>query len=221
MSERHPPSGEPRSSPERGPVSARERWDERYATADFVWDVAPNRFVEEHLADLAPGSAIDLAAGEGRNAVWLAGHGWSVTAVDFSAVGLAKARRLAQEHGVADRLVTVRADVLTWEPGEAADLVLVAYLQLPGAEQERVLRRVGAWLRPGGTFFLVAHDRTNVADGWGGPQDPEVCYDLAATLAAIDGLEVVSAGIAERPVETEAGTRIALDTLVIARSPAA
>jgi Fe2+ or Zn2+ uptake regulation protein len=65
-----------------------ERWDERYTGRDYLWDVGPNQFVEQYLADATPGSAIDLAAGEGRNAVWLARQGWQVTAVDHSQVGL-------------------------------------------------------------------------------------------------------------------------------------
>src|ERR1022692_4898294 len=73
-----------------------EEWDKRYAGQELVWTAEPNRFVVAELKDLAPGRALDLGAGEGRNAVWLASAGWQVTAVDFSAVGLDKGRRLAE-----------------------------------------------------------------------------------------------------------------------------
>src|SRR5207244_12631949 len=72
-------------------------WDERYRSAELVWGVRPNRWVERELADLPPGRALDLACGEGRNALWLAARGWQVTAVDFSAVALDKARALESQ----------------------------------------------------------------------------------------------------------------------------
>ncbi len=70
-------------------------WNERYAGTDLVWSAGPNAFVEQICSSLTPGTALDLAAGEGRNALWLAELGWEVTAVDFSSVGLEKARRAA------------------------------------------------------------------------------------------------------------------------------
>ncbi len=153
------------------PLDPVARWDERYAGRDYLWDVGPNQFVEHHLADVTPGTAIDLAAGEGRNAVWLARRGWAVAAVDFSQAGLDKAARLAADHGVAEAVTTIRADALTWEPAEPVDLVVIAYLQLP-VEQVRVaLEHAASWLRPGGRLLVVAHDRTNIEHGYGGPSD--------------------------------------------------
>ena len=75
-------------------MSELQKWDDRYAASELVWSAGPNLFVEELCRDLAPGRSIDLAAGEGRNAVWLAEQGWDSTAVDFSAVGLAKAEEM-------------------------------------------------------------------------------------------------------------------------------
>ncbi|HEX7162746.1 MAG TPA: class I SAM-dependent methyltransferase [Trebonia sp.] len=92
----------------------------------------PNRFVEDELASLAPGRAVDLGSGEGRNAIWLAERGWRVTAVDFSAADLARAARLAAERGAS--VDWVQADLPTWEPAPGGyDLVLIAYLHLPSA----------------------------------------------------------------------------------------
>jgi hypothetical protein len=113
----------------------------------------------------------------------------------------------------------VNADALTWQPEEPVDLVVIAYLQLPPDEQRTALEHAATWLRPGGRVLVVAHDRSNVTHGHGGPPDPDRCYDLDATVAALTGLEVELAEVAERPVETDEGPRTALDTLVIARRP--
>ena len=192
-------------------------WDDRYSTSELIWTGRANQFVERHLSDLEPGSAIDLGAGEGRNAVWLATRGWDVTAVDFSQVGLDKARRLADEHGVEIELV--RADATAWQPDSPVDLVMLSYLQLPTPERLTVLERVRGWLRPGGTLFVVAHDKANVTEGYGGPPSADVCYTVEETVGALDGLRIDVAEVAERHVDTPDGDRTALDTLVIATDP--
>src|SRR3954447_14784733 len=130
-------------------------WDERYAASELVWSATPNQFVAAELTDLAPGRALDLAAGEGRNAIWLAGRGWTVTASDFSAVGLDKGRQLAEHAGVADRIAWVTADATTTEWPAEHDLVVIAYLQLVEAERREAVRRGFAALQPGGRLVLV------------------------------------------------------------------
>ena len=206
--------------PECQTAASVERWNERYADRDYLWKVEPNQFVERHVSGLEPGTAVDLAAGEGRNAVWLARQGWRVTAVDFSQAGLDKTERLAVDSGVADRVMTVNADALAWAPAEPLDLVVIAYLQLPPEQVRTVLEHAATWLRPGGRVLVVAHDRTNIEHGYGGPLTPEHCYDLDETVAALAGLEMEVAEVAERHVETEDGPRTALDTLVVGRRPA-
>ena len=192
-------------------------WDERYSTSELIWTGRANQFVEAHLADLTPGTAIDLGAGEGRNTVWLASRGWSATAVDFSQVGLDKAQQLATEHGVG--IATVCADATTWQPEAPVDLVVLSYLQLPSDQQRVVLDHAVTWLASGGTFFVIAHDRSNVDHGYGGPPSPDVCYTVDETVAALDALDVTTAEVTERHVDTPDGTKIALDTLVIAERP--
>ena len=170
-------------------MDARE-WDERYAASELVWSATPNQFVAAELADLPPGRALDLAAGEGRNALWLADRGWDVTAVDFSLVGLDKGRALLERQpGGRDLHVDwVHADVLSYEPGPVPyDLALVAYLQLVADERRTAVRRAFGALREGGTFFLVAHDATNLTEGTGGPTDPVVLYTAEEVLADLDG----------------------------------
>jgi SAM-dependent methyltransferase len=187
-------------------VDARE-WDRRYASTELVWSAAPNRFVEAELADLPPGRALDLASGEGRNALWLAVRGWQVTAVDFSQAGLDKARALqaAHEHGQDLKIDWVHADVLTYDPGTGYELALLAYLQLPEDERRAAVRRAFDALAEGGTFFLVAHDSTNLTEGTGGPQEPAVLYTAEEVLGDLDGerFEVERAERVERIVRSD------------------
>jgi SAM-dependent methyltransferase len=199
----------------------REAWNRQYATDDYIWRIGPNQFVAAHLADLPPGTAIDLGAGEGRNAVWLASRGWTVTAVDLSPVGLEKAERLAGDNGVA--IETVEADAVTWQPARPVDLVVLSYLQIPTEERLTALRHAASWLRPGGTLFVIAHDRSNIGGGHGGPSDPDVCYTVDETVGALAGLRIDVAEVAERVVTIDEdgrqATRVALDTLVRATRP--
>jgi SAM-dependent methyltransferase len=165
-------------------------WDERYAAAELVWSATPNQFVAAELADLPPGRALDLACGEGRNALWLAGLGWQVTAVDFSLVGLEKGRALQRRHPRGHELHVdwVHADVLGYDSGPAPyDLALLAYLQLPADERRTVVRQAFGALREGGTLFVVAHDSTNLTEGTGGPSDASVLFTAEEVLADLDG----------------------------------
>lgn len=199
-------------------------WDERYASTELVWSADPNLFVRDEVAGLAPGRALDLAAGEGRNSIYLASIGWRVTAVDFSAVALDKGRRLAaglEDASSADRLEWVVADLRTYAPEAAAyDLVLLCYLQLPAADRAAALRAATSALAPGGTLLVIAHALANLTEGTGGPQDPSVLYepgDVVEALPAEAGLVIERADRVTRPVE---GHRDAIDTLVRARRPA-
>jgi SAM-dependent methyltransferase len=197
----------------------REAWDERYRAKDLVWGAEPNRFVAELLGDREPaGRALDLACGEGRNAIWLAKRGWSVTGVDFSEVAIERARKLAGEAGAPVEWVCADASRYEAEAGAFA-LVLVSYLQVPAAERRAVLARAAAALAPGGELFLIGHALRNLADGTGGPQHPSVLWDpedLAAELRGV-GLHVERCEEVMRPVEGEA--REAIDVLARARRP--
>jgi SAM-dependent methyltransferase len=193
-------------------------WNRRYAEHDLVWGAEPNRFVAEVLADLAPGRALDVAAGEGRNAIWLAGLGWRVTAVDFSAVAIARGRRLAAARGV--EVDWVVADVREYRPPAASfDAVVLAYLQLVDAELAPVLKTAAEAVAPGGLLLAVGHDETNIAQGTGGPRVPEVLYTPERIAAALPGLAVRRAERVRRPVSTKDGEAVAIDTLVLAVRP--
>lgn len=194
----------------------REHWDRKYAESELLWSAEPNRAFAAEAADLAPGAALDLACGEGRNAVWLAGRGWRVTGVDFSEVAIGKARELAARRGVDVDLVC--ADLLEYEPDPGAyDLVVVLYLHVPAAERRLVLERAASALAPGGTLLLIGHHLANIEEGIGGPSDPEVLYTPEDVVAELSGLEIEKAERVLRDVEGE--ERAAIDTLVRARRP--
>lgn len=167
-----------------------EAWDQRYAASELVWSREPNQFVAAELADLAPGTAVDLAAGEGRNAIWLASRGWSAYAVDYSQVALDKGARLAEASSLQGDVTWVCADATTWQPPQPVDLVVMAYFQVPAEDRRRAVRGAVEMLRPGGTLLLVAHDSTNLDEGTGGPQDPAVLMSAEDVLGDLTGIEV-------------------------------
>lgn len=194
----------------------REDWDRRYAERELVWSAEPNRFLVAETGELRPGRALDLACGEGRSSLWLAERGWKVTAVDYSGVALAKARRIAERRGVA--VDWVLADLLDYEPEPGAfDLVLVLYLHVRADERRRILAAAAAAVAPGGTFLLLGHDLANLTEGWGGPSDASLLYTPDEIAAELPGLELVKAErVYRRPEEAE---RDAIDALVRARRP--
>lgn len=197
----------------------RHDWDRRYAERELVWSAGPNRFLVAETETLPPGRALDLACGEGRNAIWLAERGWQVTGVDFSEVAVEKARRLAAARGVEAGFEA--ADLLAWEPpAHAFELVLLFYLQVEAEALRTVLGHAARAVAPGGTFLLVGHHSRNLEEGSGGPSDPRVLYGEDDVVPALAGLEVVRAGPVLRPVE---GGATAVDVLVraVATAPAA
>jgi len=195
-----------------------EAWDERYRIADRLWSSTPNIFVADRLADHEPGVGLDLASGEGRNAIWLAERGWDMTAVDFSSVALDRGR------AISDRVHFVEADVLSWQPDRtstartrAFDLVLIAYLQIEAEPLSELVGRAIGWLDEGGELFMVGHDISNLDEGVGGPQVAELLWDFDLMLEWLGDLRLIEGGVFPRPVEVDGDVRHALDTLVRAR----
>ena len=159
-------------------------WDERYADATRPWTRAPSPTVIAALADLPAGRAVDLAAGTGRHALWLAERGWHVTAVDFSTVGIAQGREQARDRELAVEWVV--ADVHAWSPAQPPDLVLAAHVQLGVAG----FRRCASWLAPGGRLVVVGHALRNLTDGVHGPRDPALLHTAEALREAAVGLDI-------------------------------
>lgn len=194
-------------------------WDARYAAAELVWGLDPNRFVAAELTGHEPGRALDLACGEGRNAIWLAAQGWTAVGVDFSQTAVERARQLAAEAGVTQRTEFVVGDVTSdgaWVAAETFDAVVLAYLHLIADQRRRTLELAARCLAPGGLLVVVGHDTLNLTKGVGGPQDPAVLFtpaEVVADLTAILG-DAWVVDRAER-VHRAVGEGTAVDALVV------
>jgi 2-polyprenyl-3-methyl-5-hydroxy-6-metoxy-1,4-benzoquinol methylase len=195
-----------------------DAWNERYATGGLLWGLAPNRFVAAETEALPPGRALDLACGEGRNAIWLAERGWRVRAIDYSEVAIDRARQLAGNRRVDVALEVGNVLEVELEPA-CYDLVLVAYVQLAPVERMRLLDRAVEAVSPGGALLLVGHHARNHAEGTGGPSDPSRLWDTGEVVSSIEsaGLDV---GKAEEVLrEVDGADRPAIDLLVVAMKP--
>lgn len=174
-------------------------WDARYSGAEYVYGTAPNDFLASVAAQIPKGRVLSLAEGEGRNAVYLAGLGYKVLAVDASAVGLGKAQRLAEERGVA--IETRRADLADFaiEP-DNWDAVISIFCHLPSAVRADLHRKVVAGLRPGGVFILEAYTPAQLKLKTGGPPTEDLLMTLSALKRELKGLRFIHAQELERNV---------------------
>lgn len=175
------------------------QWDDRYAEPEFAYGTEPNAFLAAVACRIPAGPVLCLAEGQGRNAVFLAGLGHSVTAVDQSAVGLARARELAASRGVT--VECVEADLATYRiaPGAWAGIVAI-FMHLPPALRAHVYRGAAAGLMPGGVLVVEAYTPRQLTFGTGGPKVAELLVPRAALQAELAGLEFLLAQEAEREV---------------------
>ncbi|MGH3255163.1 MAG: SAM-dependent methyltransferase [Streptosporangiaceae bacterium] len=167
---------------------SREAWDERYRSKDALWSRNPNPHLVAQAGDLSPGHALDVGAGEGADAIWLAGRGWHVIAVDLSAVALERASAHADQAGadIAGRIDWVHEDVTSWDPGPGRyDLVSVQYVHLPPARRQALLEHLARAVAPGGSLLMVCHHPSDLQTTVPRPNMPELFYtgdDIAAEL---------------------------------------
>lgn len=192
-------------------------WDQRYGTSELMWSAGPNQFVEEYCSDLTPGRALDVAGGEGRNAIWLARRGWDTVVSDFSQVALDKGAHVVAGENLA---IEWRCDDVTavrYEP-RGYDLVLVCYLQLPHDALAAAIERAASAVAEGGRMFVVAHALENLRSGTGGPSDPAVLQtpEQLRDLIEANDLIVERATMVERQVNSDEGNRTAIDVVVTA-----
>lgn len=198
----------------------RAAWNERYSTRGMVWGTDANQFVAAFAAHLSPRPVLDLGCGQGRNAVWLARQGHTVTGIDQSHVAIGQARRLAADNGVQVEF-EVMDIVEDWTPPfEAFELVVLSYLQLPSEARKVAHAKAGSALAPGGTIFLIAHHADNLEHGVGGPPYPEVLFGEADLAADFDTFDILNNQKVYREVEGEDGlSRMAHDLVLTAVKP--
>jgi len=174
-------------------------WDERYSTPGYAFGTEPNEFLAQTCQHIPRGRVLSLGEGEGRNAVHLAKQGHAVTAVDQSAIGLEKVRRLAAENGVTiDTIPTDLADFQI-EPNSWDGIVSI-FCHLPLALRARIHGQIVAGLRPGGAYLLEAYTPRQLEFGTGGPRDLELLVTLEDLRAELDGLHLEYAVEIERDV---------------------
>lgn len=165
-------------------------WDERYATAEYVFGTEPNAFLVSQKALLKPGlSCLAVADGEGRNGVWLAQQGLHVLSVEASAVALEKAKKLAVQRGV--RVEFEQADLAHWQWGENRfDVVVAIFIQFaPPALREQMFAGIERCLKPGGLLLLQGYTPKQLEYKTGGPPVAENMYTEALLRTAFSGME--------------------------------
>jgi SAM-dependent methyltransferase len=163
-------------------------WDDRYRSKTALWSGDPNPQLVSEVVDLASGLALDVGAGEGADAIWLADRGWQVTAVDISAVALERAAaHVRSRPDLAVRIQWLRQDVLDWEPPhDHFDLVSAQYLQLPPEPRRGLFERLALSVAPGGTLLIVGHHPSDMETAMPRPQMPELFFTGDEVAAQLD-----------------------------------
>jgi SAM-dependent methyltransferase len=191
-------------------------WDERYGASEQTFPLGPNRLIVDEVATMTPGTALDLATGEGRHAVWLASLGWQVVAVDYASVGVRRAQARARAEGRSVAFAIADVHALRFPTGRF-DLVLAAFFHPRPPERAAIYPAAAAALARGGSLLLVSYDKANLTEGSGGPQDPDLLLDppvFAAELEAL-GLSVVRADTVPLKVPTADGQEVPVVDAVI------
>ena len=197
-------------------------WIRKYETDAYVYTKDVNQFVVELTSDLTPGTAIDLAGGEGRNTVWLAQQGWRVENIDFAQNALDKCKLLAAERGVADLVSTTCASALEFESQLApVDLAVVAYLHIYSNQFAVAMRNAVSALKPGGTLMGVWHALENIQHNSHGPQNPDTLPSVESlTALCLDlGLQVQLCENRDGLVRTDEGPRPSVTVILLATKP--
>lgn len=163
-------------------------WDERYGTEEYAYGKTPNKFLEENYHIIPKGNVLCLAEGEGRNAVFLAGQGYSVTAVDGSQVGLQKAKKLAEEHGVSIELI--HADLADFDLGESRwEGIVSIFCPLPSALRKELHKKVVAGLKPQGVYLVEAYTPDQLKHGTGGGKSADSMTTKESLSLELEGLK--------------------------------
>jgi len=151
------------------------KWDDRYRDKEFAYGEQPNEYLKEQLERLAPGKILFPAEGEGRNAVFAAQLGWSVSAYDISTEGQKKALQLAQKNNVSIDYQIGDLETLNYHE-EQFDAIALIYAHFPAAIKSAIHRSLDTYLRKGGTIIFEAFSKSHIDyiaknENVGGPRD--------------------------------------------------
>ncbi|MFN3547879.1 MAG: class I SAM-dependent methyltransferase [Mesorhizobium sp.] len=198
-------------------------WDERYSCEDYVFGTEPNAFLASCAPLLEGGrSVLCVADGEGRNSVWLAQQGLTVTAFDFSGVGIAKARKLAEARGVAVDYRQASIEDWDWEP-ERFDIVAAIFIQFAEPPlRSRIFEGMKRTLKPGGLLLMQGYRPEQIEYATGGPRARENLYTRALLEEAFAGFEILRLDEHDSEIHEgpgHAGMSALID--LVARKPAA
>ncbi len=198
--------------------STAEFWNSRYASVDSVWTSSPNEFVVEFLSELPAGRMIDLAGGEGRNALWFARRGWQAENADISSVAIDKFMERSREEGLEGRVfgTLIEVDRNADFQLAPADLGVIAYLQTPRERLVLSIQSLVCALRPGATIFGVWHARQNLIDGVGGPQRADVLPSVEELrdIAHAEQLTILNLELRDRLVDIDGVNKRAIDVVL-------
>lgn len=168
-------------------------WNRRFAEAGYLFGTAPNEWLREHAAGWRAGDRVlSVADGEGRNSVWLAGRGLVVDAFDIAEVGVAKAQRLAAEHGVSVNFTVADCDGFAW-PQATYDGVAAIFMQFADpALRERLFARMVQSLKSGGTLVLQGYTPRQLEFRTGGPPLASHLYTEEMLRNAFADLDILT-----------------------------
>ena len=187
-------------------MSTRDFWNEKFATTDYAYGTEPNDFLVSAVTNLKRGATLSLAEGEGRNAVWLAQQGFTVSAIEQSEKGVGKTLRLALQRGVI--VMAERGELETFHiQPNSWDLVVSIYAHTPQELRRKLHRQVVAGLKPGGVFVLEAYTPAQIPNNTGGPKDASLMPTaelLRSELAGLvfDHIEEVERDVVEGSLHT-------------------
>lgn len=168
-------------------MSTRDFWNEKFANTEYAYGTEPNEFLAASVAKLKPGAALSLAEGEGRNAVWLAQQGFTVSSIEQSEKGVAKTLRLALQRGVI--VMAERGELETFHiQPNSWDLIVSIYAHTPQELRRKLHRQVVAGLKPRGVFILEAYTPAQITNNTGGPKDASLMPTAELLRSELNGL---------------------------------
>ena len=168
-------------------MSTRDFWNEKYANTDYAYGTEPNEFLVSAVAKLKRGETLSLAEGEGRNAVWLAQQGFTVSSIEQSEKGVAKTLRLALQRGVIVMAERGELETFNIQPN-SWDLMVSIYAHTPQELRRKLHRKVVAGLKPGGVFILEAYTPAQIPNNTGGPKDASLMQTAELLRSELHGL---------------------------------